>query len=120
MKISFLRKEYQLIVFQNCGLVKPLGFKRKENTQGAEENRITCFIICSLYWGYCRRKRWAGYVGRIGMKCMNSFTQNREENLPLEGENCRSKNDISMDIIKCGWKIFTGYFWLKIERGWLL
>jgi hypothetical protein len=61
--------------------------------------------------GVCRKNR-KEMCAKFHSKARKEFVSWREMR--------RREDNINMNLIKYGGKLFTGYFWLKIKRGGLL
>jgi hypothetical protein len=59
--------------------------------------------------------RWVGYAR--DEKCVQSLVRNSEGKRPLGAPRHRSEDNIKMDLKEIGWRLRTGFSWLKIESS---
>jgi hypothetical protein len=62
-----------------------------------------------------RRVRWAGTVARIG-EMRKAMLGKPEGKKPL-GRHRRRREDIKMHLGKWGWRVWTGFIWLRIHTS---
>jgi hypothetical protein len=66
-----------------------------------------------------RRKRWAGYVARMGggRGAYRILVGRPEGRRPLGRTMRRWEDNIKMDLQEVGWGAWTGLIWLRIGTG---
>jgi hypothetical protein len=104
-----LREEHRLKVFENRVLRRIFGPKRDEVTGGwrtlhNEELRDLYSSPSIIRMVKSRRKRWAGYVARMGEKnAYRLLVGKLEGKRPLGRPRRRWVDNIRMDLVEVGW-----------------
>jgi hypothetical protein len=63
--------------------------------------------------------RWAGHVAFMGedRKVYKVLIGKPEGKRPLERPKCRWEDEIRIDLKETGWRVWSGYSWLRIGAG---
>jgi hypothetical protein len=63
--------------------------------------------------------RWAEHVARVGeeTKVYKVLVVKPEGKRPLGRPRCRWEHRITMDLRETGWRVWSGFIWLRIGTG---
>jgi hypothetical protein len=116
-----LRKEHRLRVFENRVLRRISGTKRNEVT--GEQRKLSNGELHNLYslpdiirQIKSRRMKWVGHVARMGekRKVYKVLIRKPEGKTPLGRLRCRWEYGIRIDPGELGWRVWSGFTWLRI------
>jgi hypothetical protein len=119
-----LREEHRLRVFENWVIRRIFGPKRDEVT--GEWRKLHNEELHILYSSpniirqiTSRRMRWVGHVVRMGEErnvCRVMALKSKGKK-PLGRPRLRWEDGISIQLWEAGWRVWSGFSWLRIGTG---